>query len=205
MNIDVKVQDGKSGDWEVQTFTVTKEDVAIFNLRALFRPGSRMLPAGTYKRLMRNGKLVMSNTPAEIKDHFGFILRAQMNENILINGLGLGVALTAILTSNVVKKITIIEKSEDVINLIAPTFATDPRVTIIHADAFTWKPPKGVRYNVVWHDIWDNLSTDNLEGMKILHRKYGKRTDWQDSWGRELCQRYKQQESRCDSSAWIRR
>jgi hypothetical protein len=86
-----------------------------------------------------------------------------------------------------VTHVTVIEKSPDVIKLVGPSFA-DPRVTIIEADAYTYQPPKGIRYNAVWHDIWDNICGDNTEGMGKLHRKYGRRTDWQDSWCKAECQ-----------------
>jgi len=52
-------------------------------------------------------------------------------------------------------------------------------------NAFEWKPPKGFHLDYVYHDIWDDLCADNLEGMKKLHRKYGKWTDNQMSWGRK--------------------
>ena len=77
------------------------------------------------------------------------------------------------------------------IDLVGPSFSHDDRVNIICADAFEWRPPKGVRYNAVWHDIWDDICTDNLPEMTRLHRKYGRRADWQGSWCRELCKRYK--------------
>jgi len=156
----------------------------------MFKPGNRAMLAGKYKKLTENGEVIMSNTPAEISDHLSFIWKAEKSESVLINGLGLGVALTEILKSEAPKDITVIEKSEDVIKLSAPTFLKDPRVTIIHADAFEWKPPKGKRYNAVWHDIWDNICADNLPGMTKLHRKYGRRTDWQNSWAKELCKMY---------------
>lgn len=153
MNIQVDVPDGKKGAWEVSTFEVSEEDARVFNLREAFQTG-RFIRPGTYKRLSRNGGLVMSNTPAEIDDHFRFIYRARnRGGDILINGLGLGCALSAILESDKVSSVTVIEISQDVIDLVGPTFAHDQRVTIINADAFTWKPPKGIRYTVVWHDI----------------------------------------------------
>lgn len=190
MKINIDVPDGKSGDWEVSTFTVTEDEIKIHNIRAMFQPGGRAMQAGTYKRLTRNGQIIMSNTPSEISDHVSFISKAQKGESVLINGLGLGVALTEILKSDVVKDITVIEKSEDVISLSGHTFTKDARVTIIHADAFEWKPPKGKRYDAVWHDIWDNICADNLPEMTRLHRKYGRRTEWQGSWCKELCRRY---------------
>ena len=69
-------------------------------------------------------------------------------------------------------------------------YIKDKRVTIINADAFEWKPPKDQRYDVVWHDIWDNICGDNLPEMTKLHRKYGKKTDWQGSWCKYECKRY---------------
>lgn len=188
MKIDINVPDGKSGDWEVSTFTVTEEEIKIFNIRAMFQPGCRTMSAGIYKKLTRNGQTIMSNTPAEIQDHRYFIYKAIKSESVLINGLGLGVALTKIL-NNDIGLVTVIEKSKDVISLVSPTFSSDHRVEIIHADAFDYKPPKGKKYDVVWHDIWDNICSDNLPEMTRLHRKYGRRTNWQGSWCKELCKR----------------
>jgi len=188
MAIEVKVPDGQSGVWSVETFVVDEEGARLANLRAAFRSG-RYINTGTYKRLCRGSVIVMSNTPAEISDHLGFIWKAQKVENVLINGLGLGVALSEILKSSVVKRVDVVEISEDVIKLVAPTFQSDKRVNIIHADAFEYKPESGVRYGAVWHDVWDYITWDNLEGMKKLHRKYGRRCDWQGSWCRGLCER----------------
>lgn len=87
-------------------------------------------------------------------------------------------------TPSNVQSITVVELSTDVITLVAPHL--DPRIKVVHGDAYTWQPPKGIRYSVVWHDIWPTLSSENLEGMTKLHRKYGRRCDWQGSWGKEL-------------------
>jgi len=193
MNIEVTVPDGRSGDWTVETFEVGGPEMDAFNLRAMIHPGGRMIEAGTYKKLCYKGKIIMSNTPAEIQDHLSFIYKAQ--GNILINGLGLGMALKAILEKPEVKSVTIIEKSQDVIKLVAPTYNKDPRVTIHWADAYEWKPPVMASYDYVWHDIWDDLCIDNLLQMAKLHRKYGKKTKWQGSWGKELCQEYKRREN----------
>ena len=123
-----------------------------------------------------------------------FIREAQKSKRILINGLGLGVCLAAILESDVPEKIVVVEKSEDVIKLVGPTFENDSRVEIIHADALEYKPPKGEKYDAVWHDIWPNICSDNLESMKKLHRKYGRRAAWQGSWARGLCELQKKRE-----------
>jgi hypothetical protein len=186
--IPVTVPDGTSGDWTVETFTVDEYDARMHQLRCLFGGyGSRGVRAGTYKRLSYKNSVVMSNTPAECADHWEPIHRA--TGHVLLNGLGLGVVLTAILEKPEVQQVTVIELSEDVITLVGPTFTDDARVTIIHADAFTWKPPRGVRYDVVWHDIWNEICTDNLAEMATLHRRYGRRCNWQGSWSKWECRR----------------
>ena len=192
MDIQIDVPEGTSGNWTVEDFIISEEGAKFANLRAAFHPGARYVKPGKFKRLIRGSKTIMSNTPAEINDHSYFIHTAkQAGGNILINGLGLGVCLKAILESEKVEHITVIEKSPDVISLVGPTFENDDRVTIVCGDAFEYKPPKGMRYSAVWHDIWDDICVDNLPEMTKLHRKYGRRTDWQGSWCKELCKRYR--------------
>ena len=146
----------------------------------------RYVRPGTYKRLMHNGTCVMSNTPDEIRDFLGFLRPA--HGKILINGLGLGVLLKALLEKPEVTEITVIEKSEDVIKLVAPTYTSDARVKIINADAFSYKPEKKEKWDYVWHDIWNYICVDNLKEMATLHRKYGKKTTtYQASWCKREC------------------
>jgi hypothetical protein len=188
-NYQVSVPEGQSGNWKVERFTVTGRDAEIERIRAMF--SGRRVPEGTYTRLMRRGQVIMSDTPDEIRDHLEPIRRAR--GSVLINGLGLGVVLQAALNKPEVRHVTVVEKSPDVIKLVAwhyyERFGYD-RLTVVEGDAFDWKIPKGARFDVVWHDIWDNLCADNLREMSVLHRKFGRRTDWQGSWGRELCRRY---------------
>lgn len=178
--IAIDVPDGRSGKCAVETFTIKEPST-----RMTVRPGE-FIPRGTYKRLIVDGACMMSNTPMEIRTNMP-ILRAATGD-VLINGLGLGMVLTEILKKPDVHSVTVIESREDVIKLVAPTFADDRRVTIIHADAFTWKPPKDAYYDAVWHDIWPDVCGDNYPQMKTLHRRYARRAAWQDSWQRETCQ-----------------
>lgn len=193
-NIPVTVPDGKSGEWAVETFEVSKEDEKFGIMRSIFSSErGRYVTAGIYKRLTRNGEVIMSNTPDEIRDAYEFFSIAK--GNILINGLGLGIVLKAILKkinddgTFAVQKVIVVEKSKDVIQLVAPSFKDDVRVEIINDDAMTYQPPKGMRFDAIWHDIWDNICSDNLKEMKFLHRKYGRKTDWQGSWCRERCEK----------------
>jgi hypothetical protein len=187
MMIQIDVPDGISGEWKVETFIVSKEDASFARKRAAFHGGRGSLPAGIYKKLTRHNYTVMSNTPDEINDFSYFVYKA--TGNVLVNGLGLGVLLKALLNKPEITKVTIIEKSQDVINLVASTYLKDSRVTIICADAFKYKAPKDEKYDAVWHDIWDDICGDNIDEMKTLHRKYGRKTNYQESWCRAQCER----------------
>jgi len=192
--IEVDVPDGESGSWKIDTVVVTREEAAIENMH-MARYG-RYVPPGVYKRLKRDGNTIMSNTPDEIQDHRTMFYQAKdSGGSVLINGLGLGVALKKVLSFENVTDVTVVELSEDVISLVSPYYK-DERLTIVHASAYDYKPPKGKRYNVVWHDIWDNICSDNLPEMHKLHRKYGRRSDWQGSWCRGECEYQRDQTNR---------
>lgn len=181
------VKDGKSGIWTLDSFVITPEKAQTLKLRAEYtKDQDEYIPAGVYRRLCCDNEVVMSNTPMEIRTCEAFIERA--TGCVLINGLGLGMVLHAILQKPDVTHVTVIEKSQDVINLVAESFAHDPRVEIIHADALKYCPPAGVTYNVVWHDIWPGFSSSNLDEMEALEHKYLRLCDWQDSWGKDQCE-----------------
>jgi hypothetical protein len=58
-------------------------------------------------------------------------------------------------------------------------------------DCLTFNWPKGTRWDCVWHDVWDNLCAGNLRkgseadpfSYEEMHRKFGRRCNWQGSWG----------------------
>jgi hypothetical protein len=184
----VVIPEGANGDWKVEYFTVTEKDEKFDKLRAIATMSGRYAPAGTYMRLMRNRTLVMSNTPDEVRDHAYAFYKA--TGRVLVNGLGLGIYVQDILEKPEVKHVTVVEIAPEVLTLVGRHLKKTygDRLELVLADALTWKPPVGQRYNTVWHDIWDDICTDNLEEMKTLHRKYGRRCDWQGSWCRGRCE-----------------
>lgn len=139
--------------------------------------------------LRRHGTLVMSDTPDEIRDLSPILSRGK--GRVLVNGLGLGCVLRGLLAKEEVEHIDVLEVSPELIELMGPYFADDDRVTIHEGDCFTFRWPAGTRWDCVWHDVWDDLCMENLtEGgqpqpgsYEKLHRKYGRRCDWQGSWG----------------------
>lgn len=184
----VSVPEGAQGDWRVDRFVVSDEDAKFARLRAVFKGVREEVPAGQYTRLTLHATTIMSDTPAEVRDHLDIIYRAR--GRVLINGLGLGMCAQAVLNKPEVEHVTIVEKSADVIALVAPHYVErfGDRLTVIEADALEWRPPKGVRYGAVWHDIWAAQSSENLPDMVKLHRRYGRCADWQGSWCRWMCE-----------------
>ena len=174
----VAVPEGRRGPWSVERFA----------LRDMLRTGAfdrGAAPAGTYTKLVHAGRgIVMSDTPDEMRDHLEVAARA--HGSCLINGLGLGMILAAALRKPNVTDVTVVETDADVIALVGPTYDADPRLTIVHADAFAYQPPPGRRYAMVWHDIWDRISGANLDSMAALMRKFEPITDWQGCWAEDL-------------------
>ena len=179
----VTVPEGTIGPWSVQRFEVTESEAKIGTLRSAFNGRGAITP-GIYTQLRHQRRgLIMSDTPDEMRDHYPAVRHAR--DHVLINGLGLGMVLATILKKSDVARVTVIEISDDLIQLVGPHYMGDPRVEIVHADAFEYQPPRGARYGAVWHDIWDDLCGDNLEPMTRLKRKYGRRADWQGCWGED--------------------
>ena len=178
----VGVPEGKSGDWKVSKFTISKGDIGTISYALHGRP----IPPGTYTRLTREGtwEPMMSDTPSEIGDHLEFIHIAR--GNCLINGLGLGVVLKAILAKPEVTHVDVVESEQDVINLVWPTYQDGDKVTLYHADAFTIEWPKGKYWDCAWHDIWSSICTDNLPEITKLKRKYARKVTWQRAWVEDL-------------------
>jgi hypothetical protein len=66
-----------------------------------------------------------------------------------------------------------------------------------------YRPDAGARFGAIWHDIWDSICEDNLDQMKTLHRRYGRRCDWQGSWGRDTIEALRRADKR-RASYWGR-
>lgn len=152
----------KNGDFEICHFTVSDKDI-----RAMIDG----IPAGQYVKLTHNGDVVMSNTPMEQRTNREFCRKA--NGDVLVGGLGIGMIILAIQDKPDVKSITIIEKSQEVIEMVASQLPFNDKVKIACDDVFTWKPEKGQKFDCVYMDIWNWVNSDVWEEeMKPLKRKY---------------------------------
>lgn len=152
------VSEGQSGRWTVKKFTLSKP-------LAVPREHGRkvVLPPRAYTQLYcsskgnsnRFGDLVMDDTEHEVRKHLQFMRSA--NGRVLITGLGLGCVVRGCLANPAVREVVCIERSPDVLKLVAPSMTKD-RLTIVEADAINWVPEnvKRGRFDCAWHDIWSD-------------------------------------------------
>lgn len=177
------------GSFYIEKHTVTEADADVGRLYS-FNPNSmgRYTPAGTYTGLKQGSTLWMSDTPDERCDHVEPVQRAK--GTCLVGGLGIGLVVNAMLLKPEVERVIVVEIQKEVIHLVAPHYYKkfgEERLDVIHADVLEWKPPRDVRFEVCWWDIWANICSDNLPEMTKLHRRFGRHAEWQGSWSREMC------------------
>lgn len=168
MNFNLEyLKDEKIGDWRIETFEIP-EDYA--RMRNVFIKNPLMkLEGGIYKKLInRIDGVVMSNTPMERKTHIEAINKAK--GNVLVSGLGLGMYLQNIKDKKEVTSITVIEKSKEVIELIAKYFKDCQKIKIINEDIFNYTPD--IKFEFAFLDIWSDISEDNLVEFDILRKKF---------------------------------
>jgi len=190
----VTVPEGELDGARVARFEIPEQSLE--NLRMRLR--GRGATPGWYTGLWIDGQLWMSDTNAEWYDHLKAVYRIGEldTKRVLINGLGIGMVVKAALDEPHVEHVDVVEHDERVAKLIGPHYATDPRFHLHVADAYTIDWPKGTRWDVAWHDIWPTISDDNLSLMSKLHRKYGRRVDWQGSWSQDQLRRLRRREQR---------
>jgi hypothetical protein len=199
IKIPEKVPEGSKGIAKVEYYDISKEDSRFTAMRAMQHGGSEYVREGKYARLMIRGVLMMSDTQMERDTNLEFVRHAR--GDVLIAGLGLGLILFAIADNPDVRHVTVIEKYQEVVDLVAPSVkeALGDRLTIIVSDIHDWKPERGALYDTIYFDIWASQSTDTLKEMATLHRRFGGRRapgGWVDSWRRGMLQARKRREAR---------
>jgi hypothetical protein len=192
------LNEGHQGIAAVERYEISKEASAFTSMRAMQHPDEYIAP-GVYTRLMVKGQLMMSDTQMEKDTNLRFVHGA--SGEVLIAGLGLGLVIQAIMDKPGVTHVTVVEKYQDVIDLVGPTMKAlyGDKLTIILADIFEWKPERGKKYDTIYFDIWASQSTDTLKEIARLHQRFGGRlasNGWLDSWRRAELQARKRREAR---------
>ncbi len=185
------VPEGRSGDWIVERFELPPIDLAQVDLSiSPDIPEWALHRDGTYTKLAHGSTDFMSDLYEE-----WWSQRVAVEEGmarggqILISGLGLGMIVECLLRpeDSPVERVTVIEKSKDVIALVADHMDEryGGRLRIINADVFDWDPEHGQRFTVGWHDIWPNPDENYRHEMVQLRDKFAPHCDWQGFWSRD--------------------
>ena len=77
-----------------------------------------------------------------------------MEGDILIAGLGIGMVNELLVDSDDVTSVTIVEKEQDVVDLVWEHCAKDDRFTLVVDDIETWDVPEDSSWDVGWFDSW---------------------------------------------------
>jgi len=117
----VSIPEGQSGQWGVEIFEAKPNLVQ--EIRCSM-DGRHYVP-GQYTRLVygRNHNVIMSDTPDEIMDHMAPIERA--SGRILINGLGLGMVVKAVLANPNVTSVDVVENVRTITPSLCMTFSME--------------------------------------------------------------------------------
>lgn len=163
-NMSELLEERELNGWKLQKFEISDD-----NIRARFDG----IAPGKYIRLLHNGECVMSNTDMERMTNLDFCVNAC--GDIIIGGLGIGMIIMAIQDKSEVKSITVIEKNQEVIDIVATQLDLNDKVNIVCADVFEWKPERGVKYDMAYMDIWNWINEDVYKNeMQPLKRKYAR-------------------------------
>lgn len=154
------IQNKIVGDCETKRYIIRKNNSMAYKYN---------IPDGEYVKLLISGEVMMSTTPMEYYTNREFMNKA--HGDILIGGLGLGCVPYCIQDKKEVKSITVIEYSQNIIDLVLPQHSFNDKVKVVKDDVFTFKPEK--KYNCIYMDIWAFINSDVYEEMKKLKRKYG--------------------------------
>lgn len=168
----------------------TVDDVARMRLRDSLngRNEYENFTAGTYVILRDKVKdeIIMSDTWMEWKTNFDFLNQAR--GDVLVAGLGIGMVLLSIQDKTNVTSVTVVEKSKDIIDMVASQLPLNSKVKIVHSDIFDFVSKE--TYDTIYFDIWNDISSDNAGDMLRLHKLWKLSLNehgWMNSWRYDDC------------------
>lgn len=122
--------------------------------------------------------IVMEDSRLELQKHLPIWLEAK--GRVLVTGLGLGCVVRGLLAKREVEHITVVEIDKSILRVVGHEFASNRRVTLIHADALHVRLVG--RFDYAWHDLW----TDGDTHLQTLHAqllaKFREQCSYQGAW-----------------------
>jgi len=143
-----------------------------------------------WKLEMDNGELSL------IKKSIGSIMKDSATEyyqhqwlwdnatgDILVAGLGIGFLNKELINNHNFNSVTIIENSQEVIDMVWPYCARDSRFTLIKEDIETWNVPEGSHWDIGWFDSWISDNPLSYNGyISAMRNKYSSYCDKVGAW-----------------------
>jgi hypothetical protein len=170
------IPEGESGDFSIHHCTTTTGPAGWLNY-----VNYKSLTGGPYTVLCQkfNGSPwlnIMQDSEAEYTEHDWLVSR--MSGDILLGGLGIGMIHIPLLASSAVTSVTIVEKYQDVIDLVWDDCPKDERFTIVCDDINTWDPDSTdglptTNWDVAWFDTWLTHDEPLSQYITRMNDKYG--------------------------------
>lgn len=177
----------ESEHFSISYITATEDDVKACQLRdAIHGRGEYFgFKTGTYIRLLRKPSFfnqpIMSDTFMEKETQMEVLENA--HGDVLIAGLGIGMVLLAVQSLPSVSSVIVVEKEQEIIDLVKPQLPLKKKVSVVCGDIFSFET--SAKFDTIYFDIWDNICGDNWDAMKRLHRRFRsklKKGGWMSSW-----------------------
>ncbi len=120
-----------------------------------------------------------------------FQMRTQLRGvwgDVLVGGLGLGIAVKVLLANREVDRIVVVENNEDVIRLVGPTVQLEKKVHLVQMDLFDYlREGIDATYDHAFFDIWRSDSEDTFHNVVMtLKRAMAPHID-DDDWDNIKC------------------
>ena len=176
--VTVNIPEGVSGDFEITHYTnETTDNNWLMYLQM------KNESFDTYTVLLKKGcpMPIMQDSLAEHNEHQW--LWDNATGDVLIGGLGIGLVHQTLMDNPDVTSVTIIENSQDVIDLVWDNCVKDDTFTLIKADIETWTPPADSSWDVAWFDTWLIDNPMNIKQYKeLMYEKYGDYVTTMGTW-----------------------
>lgn len=154
MRLKVNIPEGISGEFRIE------------HIKTDYYCNSKE-PLDTYTVLFNSSHNIMQDTTREYREHKEFIKDA--SGNVIVAGLGLGMVNQSLMENANVHSITIIEKYQEVIDLVWKYCPKNDKIRLVHGDIYQWKPD--CIFDIGWFDSWCG-ENNHEEYKKKINEKY---------------------------------
>lgn len=178
----------------IRRFQITEREASIDKLRAALNPqrSDRSIDPGWYTRLIVDGTLWMTDTPAEVRDldSVDMAMRFNRGGSMLIVGLGIGLVLHRAITRRGITRIDVVEREQRVIDAVGPHYLAlaaeyGCELHFHCADIHAWRPARGLAWSIGFFDIWADIDMDDRPEVDRLRRRFRSRVRVFDAWAQD--------------------